>query len=114
MGIKPVQRQQCTVAADDRLQAGAELFRRHPAIFDVVSHRPYKLFVASHFEADGLLDPERVRNELLLSLGRFHFLCLPGQPDDDKQEKQNQYDRYQPEPGLPVCRFQEACHGRNT
>ena len=57
-----------------------------------------RLLAARQFEAQGLLDPQRVGDQLLLALVAFHLARLPGQPQQDEQEQQHEQHGHEPAP----------------
>ena len=57
-------------------------------IWGFAADQPQVFFITAELEAYGLLDPERVGDQLFLSLGGFHLLGLPRKPEQSGQEEQ--------------------------
>jgi len=66
---------------------------------DFIGQAAQAFFVAAKLEADRLLDPQGIGDQLLLPLIAFKLARLPGQPEHDGDEQQHQYHRQQPAHG---------------
>ena len=95
-GVKPQHALQFAAIAQHLLQPLVHFFRRQGAAGDVHAQVEQAFLVARQLEADGLLHPQGVGDQLLLALVAFHLARLPGQPEQDGQEQQQQDDGQQP------------------
>jgi hypothetical protein len=77
-----------------RLQRG----RRRRLDCEVGAQRGQRFLAARELEAQGLLDPQGVGDQLFLAFVAFHLARLPGQPQQDEQEQQHEQHRHQPAP----------------
>ncbi|MNT32698.1 hypothetical protein D3C72_1685940 [compost metagenome] len=95
-GVEPQHALQFAAIAQHLLQSFVHFFRRQGAAGDVHAQVEQAFLVARQLEADGLLHPQRVGDQLLLAFVAFHLARLPGQPEQDRQEQQQQDDGQQP------------------
>ena len=96
VGVEPQHALQFAAIAQHLLQPFVHFFRRQGAAGDVHAQVEQAFFVARQLETDGLLDPQRVGDQLFLALVALHLARLPGQPEQDGEEQQQQDDGQQP------------------
>jgi hypothetical protein len=99
-GVQPGDAAQLVAVLEHLRQARLQGFLGGRGVGGEVGAQGRQRFLAARqFEAQGLLDPEGIGDQLFLALVALHLARLPGQPQQDQQEQQHQQHRHQPAPG---------------